>query len=81
VGREQLKTAMLNGQPSLVIIDKKGGSAICWNPETFYLTSAPIIVEIHDHVERRMGETVPSKLKSPMKSKKCELRANVLGFS
>jgi len=64
-GQEQLKTAMLNGQPSLIIIDIEGAEGHLLEPGNIpNLTSAHIIVEIHDHVDGRLGETVSSKLKS-----------------
>jgi len=64
-GQERLKTAMLNGKPSLIIIDIEGAECDLLEPGNMpNVTSAHIIVEIHDRVDSRLGETVSSKLKS-----------------
>ena len=66
-GQEQLKNAMLNGQPSLIIIDIEGAESHLLKPQSIpTLANAHIIVEIHDYVDGRLGETVSSKLKSVM---------------
>ena len=64
-GREQLQAAMLNGQPSLVIVDVEGAEGQLLNPEAIPgLANAHIIVEIHDFIDDRLGEIVSSRLKS-----------------
>ena len=64
-GQEQLQTAMLNGQPTLIIIDIEGAESQLLQPGNIpSLTSAHMIVEIHDYVDGRLGETVSSRLRS-----------------
>ena len=49
---------MLSGQTSLVIVDIEGAEGQLLNPETVPgLTNAHVIVEIHDIIDRRLGET------------------------
>jgi hypothetical protein len=63
--QEQLRTTMLNGQPSLVIIDVEGAEGHLLKPTNIRaLADAYIIVEIHDFVDERVGETVWSQLQS-----------------
>ena len=82
-GQEQLKTAMLNGQPSLIIIDIEGAEGDLLEPGNIpNLTSAHIIVEIHDFVDDRLGETVVSQLKSSHTIEEVRTQsAEILGFS
>lgn len=64
-GREQLHAAMLNGQPSLVIVDIEGEEGHLLEPGNIPgLANAHIIVEIHDFIDNRLGEIVFSRLKS-----------------
>jgi hypothetical protein len=64
-GREQLQAAMLNGQPSLVIVDIEGAEGHLLEPGKIHgLANAHIIVEIHDYVGGSVGETVSSSLTS-----------------
>jgi hypothetical protein len=64
-GQEQLQAAMVNGHPSLVIMDIEGEeSHLLQLGNIPSLTSAHIIVEIHDYVDGRPGETVSSQLRS-----------------
>lgn len=64
-GEEQLQASMPNGQPSLVIIDIEGAESQLLEPGNIpSLTNAHIIVEIHDYLDDRLGETVLSQLKS-----------------
>jgi hypothetical protein len=63
--QEQLQAAVLSGQPSLVIMDVEGAEGHLLNPENVPgLADAHIIVEIHDFIDSRLGETVGSQLKS-----------------
>jgi len=64
-GQEQLQAAMFNGQPSLVIIDVEGAEDHLLEPaSTPSLANAHVIVEIHDYVNDRLGETISSQLQS-----------------
>ena len=82
-GQEQLRTAMLNGQPSLVIIDVEGAEGHLLDPGNIPgLANAHVIVEIHDFVDDQVGETVvvTAEIK-PCHRRSADARANVLGFS
>jgi len=64
-GQEQLKNAMLNGQPSLIIIDIEGAESHLLKPQSIpTLANAHIIVEIHDYLDGSLGDTVSSQLDS-----------------
>ena len=64
-GQEELEAAMLNGQPSLVIVDVEGAEGHLLDPEKIpSLTNAHVIVEIHDYIDDQVGEIVASRLKS-----------------
>ncbi len=64
-GQEELQASMLNGQPSLVIVDVEGSESHLLKPGKIpALANAHIIVEIHDYVDDRLGDTVSSQLKS-----------------
>jgi hypothetical protein len=64
-GQEELEAAMLNGQPSLVIVDVEGAESHLLDPEKIpSLTNAHVIVEIHDYIDDQVGEIVASRLKS-----------------
>lgn len=64
-GREQLQAALLNGEPSLVIVDIEGAEGHLLEPGNIHgLANAHIIVEIHDFVSDSVGETVSSRLTS-----------------
>jgi hypothetical protein len=64
-GPQQLDTATRNGEPTLVIMDVDGAEGHLLDPaEVPGLTNAHIIVEIHDYVDERLGETISSRLKS-----------------
>ena len=73
---------MLNGQPSLVIVDVEGAEGQLLNPANIPdLANAHIIVEIHDYVDGRLGEIVSSRLKSTHVVEEVRTQsANVLGF-
>ena len=63
--REQLRAAIGNRQPTLVIMDVEGAERQLVNPGNIPdLTNAHIIVEIHDLVDDRLGEILSSRLKS-----------------
>jgi hypothetical protein len=63
--QEQLEASMPNGQPSLVIIDIEGAEGQLLEPGNIPgLADAHIIVEIHDYLDRKLGETVASQLNS-----------------
>jgi hypothetical protein len=62
---EQLQAAMLVDQDSLVIIDVEGAEGhLLKSGKIPSLTNAHVIVEIHDYLSDRLGETVSSQLKS-----------------
>jgi Predicted O-methyltransferase len=62
---QQLHAATRNGDHTLVIMDVDGGEGNLLDPaEVLGLVNAHIIVEIHDHVDGRLGEIVSSRLKS-----------------
>jgi hypothetical protein len=64
-GEEQLRSATLSGQPLLVIMDVEGAEGHLLNPESVPgLVNAHIIVEIHDHIDNRLGEIVAARLRS-----------------
>src|SRR6266513_5087392 len=64
-GQEQSKNAMLNGKPSLIIIDIEGAESHLLKPQSIpTLANAHIIVEIHDYVDGSLGDTVSSQLNS-----------------
>jgi precorrin-6B methylase 2 len=64
-GQEQLQAAMLDGLPSLIIMDVEGAEGHLLELKSIpNLTNAHIIVEIHDHMDKRLGEIVSSNLKS-----------------
>jgi hypothetical protein len=56
---------MLNGEPLLIIIDIEGAESHLLKPGKIpSLTNAHIIVEVHDYLDDRLGDTVSSQLKS-----------------
>jgi hypothetical protein len=64
-GQEQLQAAISDGQHTLVIADAEGAEGHLLDPDNVPgLVDAHIIVEIHDFVDDRLGQTVVSQLKS-----------------
>ncbi len=64
-GQEQLQAAISDGQHALVIADVEGAEGHLLDTDTIPgLVNAHIIVEIHDFVDERVGETVWSQLQS-----------------
>jgi hypothetical protein len=64
-GQEQLQAVMLDGLPSLVIMDVEGAEGHLLEAGNIpSLVNAHIIVEIHDFIDKRLGEIVSSHLKS-----------------
>jgi hypothetical protein len=62
---EHFHAATGNGQPSLVIMDVEGGEGELLNPRRVPgLANAHIIVEIHDHIDKRLAEAIASELRS-----------------
>ena len=63
--QEQLRTAIGNGETSLVIVDVEGAEGQLLNPATVPgLANAHVIVEIHDFIDQEIGEALLSRLKS-----------------
>jgi hypothetical protein len=64
-GQQQLQAAISDGQHALVIVDVEGAEGHLLDPDNIPgLGNAHIIVEIHDFVDDRLGQTVASQLKS-----------------
>ncbi len=64
-GRKLLQAAISDGQQALVIADVEGAEGQLLDPDNIPgLVDAHIIVEIHDFVDDRLGQTVVSQLKS-----------------
>ena len=64
-GRKQLRAAISNVRHALVIADVEGAEGHLLDPENIPgLVNAHVIVEIHDFVDDRLGQTVVSQLKS-----------------
>ncbi len=64
-GREQLESVFSDGQRALVIADVEGAEGQLLDPDNIPgLVDAHIIVEIHDFVDDRLGQTVVSQLES-----------------
>ena len=64
-GREQLQAAIPDSQHALVIADVEGAEGHLLDPGTVPgLVNAHILVEIHDFVNDRLGQTLMSQLKS-----------------
>ncbi len=64
-GQEQLAAAISGGQHALVIADVEGAEGHLLDPDNIPgLADAHIIVEIHDFVDDRLGQTVVSQLES-----------------
>jgi hypothetical protein len=63
--QEQLRAATITDQPLLVIMDVEGAESRLLDPGNVPgLVNAHIIVEIHDFVDERVGETVSIRLRS-----------------
>ena len=63
--REELSATMLGDEASLIIMDAEGAEGELLNPRKIPgLANAYIIVEIHDFIDKRLGEIVSSQLKS-----------------
>ena len=64
-GQEQLQAAISDGQHALVIADVEGAEGHLLDPDNVPgLVDTHMIVEIHDFVDERLGQTVASELKS-----------------
>ena len=62
---EQLRAALFNGQPSLMIIDTEGAEGeLLGRANLPGLENAHVIVEIHDFVDNRLGELISLRLTS-----------------
>lgn len=62
---EQLRAALFNGQSSLVIIDTEGAEGeLLGRANLPGLENAHVIVEIHDFVDKRLGDLISLRLTS-----------------